>query len=129
MRAAELSTLVERARQGESAAYDTLVDLYANRLYGYLYRLTGSRTEAEDLFQEVFVRVVRTLPAYRDDGRFEGWLFRIATNLVRDHVRRLMRNPPVLSMNWESQGDGDARPEAGSRPPTRRPTPRTAECD
>ena len=110
MRAAELSTLVERARQGESAAYDTLVDLYANRLYGYLYRLTGSRTEAEDLFQEVFVRVVRMLPAYRDDGRFEGWLFRIATNLVRDHVRRLMRNPPGLSMNWEWQGDGDARP-------------------
>lgn len=104
---AELRDLVERARQGDPSAYDTLVDLYANRLYGFLYRLTGSRTDAEDLLQDLFLRVVRTLPQYDHRGALEGWLFRIATNLARDHIRRIRRTPPTLSIQAEPETDGD----------------------
>ncbi len=88
MDAAQLAELIGRAQRREPAAFDTLVDLYGTRLYGYFYRLTGSRHDADDLLQELFVRLVRMIGQYEHDGRFDGWIFRIATNLVRDRVRR-----------------------------------------
>ncbi len=103
----ELTNLIERARLGQADAYDALVDLYANRLFGFLYRLTGSRADAEDLLQDVFIRVVRMLPRYEHRGALEGWLFRIATNLARDHFRRTQRTPPTLSIH------ADPDPDAG----------------
>lgn len=89
----DLAMVIRRAQERDPEAFDTLVEAYSQRLYGYLYRLTSSRDEADDLLQDVFVRVVRTLDRYHHDGRFEAWLFRIATNLVRDRVRRLKRRP------------------------------------
>ena len=80
--------LIHRAKRLEPAAFDTLIDAYSKPLYGYFYRLTGSRNEAEDLLQELFVRVVRSIRRYRDDGRFEAWIYRIAANLVRDGLRK-----------------------------------------
>lgn len=94
MDAAELSHLIGRAQRREAAAFDQLVGLYASRLYGYFYRLTGSRDDAEDLLQELFVRVVRMIVHYQHDGRFDGWIFRIAANLVRDRVRQVRRMRP-----------------------------------
>ncbi|MFQ5490293.1 MAG: RNA polymerase sigma factor [Phycisphaerae bacterium] len=105
-----LEPLIERARQQEPAAFAALIDLYAGRLYGYLYRLTGARAEAEDLLSELFVRLVRTLPQYEHDGRFEGWLFRIATNLARDRLRKVRRAPAVLSLDADQVGQGQDEP-------------------
>lgn len=82
----QLASLIERARQRDAAALDQIVQAYAPRLYGYFYRL--ARPEAEDLLQELFLRVVRNIGQYQHDGRFDAWLFRIAANLVRDRVRR-----------------------------------------
>lgn len=92
MDAAVLDDLIRRARQRDSAAFEALVEIYSPRLYGYFYRLTGRREDAEDLLQEVFVRVVRMIGRYEHDNRFDAWLFRIATNLVRDRVRRQRRS-------------------------------------
>jgi RNA polymerase sigma-70 factor (ECF subfamily) len=89
MNSAQIADLVARAQRADAAAFDELVDAYSPRLYGYFYRLTGARHDAEDLLQEVFVRLVRTLGDYKHDGRFDAWLFRMATNLVRDRVRRI----------------------------------------
>lgn len=107
----ELARLIERAKQLEAGAFDALVDAYGSRLFGYLYRLIGSRDEADDLLGELFARLVRTLPDYQHDGRFEGWLFRIATNLARDRVRKKRRAPITVSLDIEGaggQGDGEA---------------------
>jgi RNA polymerase sigma-70 factor, ECF subfamily len=93
MDAASLDDLIVRAQRRDSAAFDALVEIYSPRLYGYFYRLTGRREDAEDLLQEVFVRVVRMIARYEHDGRFDAWLFRIATNLIRDRVRRHRRSP------------------------------------
>jgi len=100
-----LSDIVRRAQQLESAALEELVDRYSSRLYGFLNRLIGCRDDADELLQEVFVRVVRTISHYVEDGRFEAWLFRIATNLARDRLRRLKRSPISGSIN-------DADPES-----------------
>lgn len=88
MDAFNLTDIIARAQANEPSAFDVLVDMYGRRLYGYFYRATGRRDEAEDLLQELFVRLVGTIGHYQHDGRFESWLFRIATNLVRDRIRR-----------------------------------------
>jgi len=103
---AALAEAIRGAQRGEALAFDRLVDAYAPRLHGFLYRLTGSRQEAEDLLQEVYLRLVRTIAAYSHDGRFDAWLFRIAANLVRDRVRRRRRSPTILS--GEGPEDGEA---------------------
>ena len=104
-----LAAVIRRAQQREPAAFDELVDRFSGRLFGLLYRLTGSRHDAEDLLQEVFLRVVRTLEGYKHEGRFEAWLYRIAVNLVRDHVRRQKRHRTVPEYAGGSQVDGSER--------------------
>ena len=70
--------------------WDEVVRAHSARVYRLAYRLTGNRHDAEDLTQEVFVRVFRSLSSYTP-GTFEGWLHRITTNLFLDMVRRKQR--------------------------------------
>jgi RNA polymerase sigma-70 factor (ECF subfamily) len=108
----ELTHLISRAQAGEAAAFDVLVDTYGPRLYGYFYRASGRRTDAEDLLQDMFVRLVSTLGQYAHDGRFEPWLFRIATNLIRDRIRRSRssrESPWGQSQEHQSQIERDRR--------------------
>jgi RNA polymerase sigma factor (sigma-70 family) len=70
--------------------WDEIVSQHSDRVYRLAYRLTGNRPDAEDLTQEVFVRVFRSLSSYTP-GTFEGWLHRITTNLFLDQARRKQR--------------------------------------
>lgn len=70
--------------------WDEVVDLHSARVYRLAYRLTGNRADAEDLTQEVFVRVFRSLGGFTP-GQFEAWLHRITTNLFLDQARRRAR--------------------------------------
>jgi RNA polymerase sigma-70 factor (ECF subfamily) len=74
----------------EELSWDEVVQRHAARVYRLAYRLTGNQHDAEDLTQEVFVRVFRSLSSYTP-GTFEGWLHRITTNLFLDQVRRKKR--------------------------------------
>jgi RNA polymerase sigma-70 factor (ECF subfamily) len=74
------------AQQGVPT-WDEIVERHSDRVYRLAYRLTGNRHDAEDLTQEVFVRVFRSLSSYTP-GTFEGWLHRITTNLFLDQARR-----------------------------------------
>jgi RNA polymerase sigma-70 factor (ECF subfamily) len=71
-------------------SWEQVVSEHSSRVYRLAYRLTGNRHDAEDLTQEVFVRVFRSLSSYTP-GTFEGWLHRITTNLFLDQVRRRQR--------------------------------------
>ena len=71
-------------------SWDEVVREHADRVYRLAYRLTGNQHDAEDLTQETFVRVFRSLSSYKP-GTFEGWLHRITTNLFLDMVRRRAR--------------------------------------
>lgn len=70
--------------------WEDIVDRHSGRVYRLAYRLTGNRPDAEDLTQEVFVRVFRSLHTYTP-GTFEGWLHRITTNVFLDQARRKQR--------------------------------------
>lgn len=82
----------QEAQQGETGVptWDEIVERHSDRVYRLAYRLTGNRPDAEDLTQEVFVRVFRSLDSYTP-GTFEGWLHRITTNLFLDQARRRQR--------------------------------------
>jgi len=81
--------LVERCLSGEDAAWEDLVKVHTRRVYAICYRFTGSDHEAQDLTQEVFLRVFRTLKSFRaGEGSFLVWLSRVSRNLLIDHYRR-----------------------------------------
>src|SRR5688500_20390767 len=82
------TTSVESA--GGVPTWEEIVEQHSGRVYRLAYRLTGNRPDAEDLTQEVFVRVFRSLDTY-SPGTFEGWLHRITTNLFLDPARRKQR--------------------------------------
>src|SRR6266508_6256514 len=89
--------VVQRAKTGDSEAITQLYEEHAPRLYRYfLPRLGGRSHQAEDLTEEVFVRVLERIESYEDRGLpFGAWLFRIAHNLLIDHQRRLPHQPHV----------------------------------
>jgi RNA polymerase sigma-70 factor, ECF subfamily len=80
----------DREAQWELPSWDEIVRAHSARVYRLAYRLTGNQHDAEDLTQEVFVRVFRSLASYKP-GTFEGWLHRITTNLFLDGARRRQR--------------------------------------
>ena len=83
------STLVERCLSGDDAAWEELVRLHTRRVYGLCYRFTGKDSEAQDLTQDVFMRVFRALGGFRStEGSFTTWLTRLTRNLLIDHYRR-----------------------------------------
>src|SRR4249919_2070265 len=98
MDARAIAVLLTRCQAGDRAAWDTLVDAYWQRLFGYALRATNNAELAQDLVQETFLRIVQRL------GKYEAWLFRILVNLVRDHGRSLARHP-TQSTVIESDGD------------------------
>jgi RNA polymerase sigma-70 factor (ECF subfamily) len=85
--------LVERCLQGDDAAWEIVVSSHGKRIYNLSYRYTNSRDEAEDLTQEILIRVYRNLESYRPEaGSFQNWTLRIARNLIIDFYRRSRRH-------------------------------------
>lgn len=83
------STLVGRCLTGDASAWEDLVRLHTRRVYGLCYRFTGRDSEAQDLTQDVFLRVFRALASFRSaEGCFTTWLTRLTRNLLIDHYRR-----------------------------------------
>jgi RNA polymerase sigma-70 factor (ECF subfamily) len=81
--------LIERCLTGEDTAWEDLVKVYTRRVYAVCYRFTGTDGEAQDLTQEVFLRVFKTLKSFRSgEGSFSVWLNRLTRNLLIDNYRR-----------------------------------------
>ena len=89
--AEEEAALVGRARQGDRSAAGSLVEPWRKPLFGYIYRMVTLRQDAEDLLQDVLVRVLEGIREYRGEARFKSWLFGIATHVCLDHLRKKKR--------------------------------------
>src|SRR4051812_33785733 len=102
--------LMLRVRDADdAAAFEQLVDNYRHRLVGILHHILGNADEAEDLAQEVFLRVYRTRKRYHAQAKFSTWLFTIANNLALNALRSRQRKPTVPLPAQES-GPFGARP-------------------
>jgi RNA polymerase sigma-70 factor, ECF subfamily len=85
--------LVQRCLRGEGPAWEELVQRHTRRVYNICYRFTSNSAEAEDLSQEVFLRIYRTLASYKSAfGGFPTWLTSVTRNLLVDHYRRSRRD-------------------------------------
>jgi RNA polymerase sigma-70 factor (ECF subfamily) len=81
--------LIQQCLRGDGSAWERLVSQHARRIYNLCYRFTGSSAEAEDLSQEVFLKIYRTLESYRaGQGAFTTWMTSVARNLLIDHYRK-----------------------------------------
>ncbi|MFW5791368.1 MAG: RNA polymerase sigma factor [Desulfohalobiaceae bacterium] len=83
-----LQSWVRRARSGERSAFERLVEWYQERVYRLVYYRIRSRADAQELTQDVFLKAYKNLPRLKEDGKFKSWLFSIAVNRARDHLRR-----------------------------------------
>jgi RNA polymerase sigma-70 factor, ECF subfamily len=108
-------SLVSRCLRGDETAWEELVRLHTRKVYGLCFRFTGSGSEAQDLTQEVFLRVFRTLRTFRSaEGAFATWLARVTRNLLIDHYRRTRQERVTDSIEdqlpvLEMAGAGAAR--------------------
>jgi RNA polymerase sigma-70 factor, ECF subfamily len=89
--------LMRRWRRGDATAFAALVDRWQQPVGRFLLRLVGRPDRVPDLCQEVFLRVLRAAPRYRESGRFSTWLFQIALNVARDAARRGRHAPQPLA--------------------------------
>src|SRR5207248_7777874 len=96
-------------RSDEPGAFEELVERYQQRLIGIMHHLIGNADEAEDLAQEVFLRVYRARKKYRARCKFSTWLFTIANNLALNTLRRRRRKPAV-PLNLHDSGPLGPRP-------------------
>ncbi len=101
-------SLVAAHLRGDPAAFRELVRRYGDGVLGYLFRMTGNRDQAEDLFQETFQRVHEKAHTYRG-GSFKSWLFTIATRAAIDTARRRKRRLTV-SLSRETDCEDDPPP-------------------
>lgn len=80
--------LIQKAQKGDTEALEKLIDRYYDNIFSYLFRKVGSIELAEDLTQEVFLRLVKTLSRYRPTGKFSNYVFTIAVNAANDYFRK-----------------------------------------
>lgn len=112
--------LMLRFAAGESQAFDELVDQCEAGLIQYFVYLTRNRATAEDLAQDVFIRIFQAGKGYQPKARFRTWLFRIARNLWIDHCRREQHSAKNLSLDaTTAEGNGLAATLAAPAPETR----------
>ena len=93
--------VVKRAQKGDRLAFAELVELYKDKLYNMAYRMMGNAQEAEDVAQEAFLRAYKNLDSYNAKHKFSTWIYRIATNLCIDKMRK---KKPDYSLDAEVDG-------------------------
>jgi RNA polymerase sigma-70 factor (ECF subfamily) len=96
----DLAQLIIGCKSGDSKCFSQIVDMYASRCYGYFYRLTGNKDLSDELLSELFVKLVEKIASYKG-GSFEGWLFRIASNIFHDYLRSKQRRKKLLDFHKE----------------------------
>ena len=91
----EDSLLIQRYVSGDERALEGLIDKHNQRLSSFIYSKVGNRSITEDIFQDTFIKVIKTLRrgTYNEEGKFLPWIMRIAHNLIIDHFRKSSRMP------------------------------------
>lgn len=91
--------LVQAFKHGNEEVFEEIVRRYQKKVYNTTYRMMGNPEDANDLAQEVFIRVYRNLERFQGKSSFSTWLFTIATNICRDELRKRQRRVPVQSLS------------------------------
>src|SRR6185295_19061844 len=110
--------LIRRLQQRDERAFKEVVRLYQHKVYNLVYRMIGNREEAEDVAQEVFVTLFKSIDSFRGEAKFSTWLYRIATNHTKNRLKYLGRR------SYKATGELDEAAErelATAQPSAMRP--------
>jgi RNA polymerase sigma-70 factor (ECF subfamily) len=102
--------LMLRFQGGDAVAFETLFVRHSRAMVNFAYRFVRSREVAEELAQEIFIRLHDAAPSYRVEARFTTWLYRIATNVCLNEVRRPHYRAPHRSIETGGRDEGEGRP-------------------
>ncbi len=91
-----LNNIIKVAREGDLAAFEQLVTLFERRIFGFAFRHVSNREDAEDITQDIFIKLYKKLGSYDSTQGFTTWLFTIATNTIYDFLRRKRAKPELL---------------------------------
>jgi len=98
------ANLIARAVGGDTAAFQQLVEQHRSMVYRVAYQFAGNHYDAEDITQDVFIKIYRSLPRFRQDAQFTSWIYRIAMNACIDHRRR---QSPAAIVPFATAAGGD----------------------
>ena len=113
--------LIARAAEGDSSAFQLLVEQHRSMVYRVAYQFAGNHYDAEDIAQDVFIKVYRSLSRFRQDSQFTSWIYRIAMNACIDHRRRQLSAgtaPSGARFNEDAEQQMVNTPEDGPGPET-----------
>ena len=110
---ADLDPLIAAAQRGEPRALRALFERYRNDVQRIAFRVVGPSADLEDVAQEAFIQIFRSLPTYRGSAKFSTWLYRVVTNVARMHVRHERSRP---RLGGAPDGLLEARPDYGQTP-------------
>ncbi|MBN1766138.1 MAG: RNA polymerase sigma factor [Sedimentisphaerales bacterium] len=94
-----LEEIIRLCQQGRPEAFHSLLREFGPKLYRFFLRTSGSVHDAEDLLQDIFVKLLEKIKDYQHQGRFESWLFCVAANMVRDRSRKKQRRGTVVPLH------------------------------
>ena len=106
------AALIARAQRGDTAAFRQLFLRHREQVSRIVFRMIGPSADVEDVVQEVFLNVYRSLPSFRGDAKFSTWLYRLATNVTRMHLRRGRSRPKFADVEVP-EAPRESRPPDG----------------
>lgn len=101
------SELIKRCQQGDLEAFEQLIAAYEKKMINYCWRMLGNPSDAEDAAQEVFIKVFRFIESFTGQSFFSTWLYRIASNVCLDILRKKKRQPADTVSLYQSGAEGD----------------------
>ncbi len=117
---AEERELIERLRRHDEAAFNRFVLQYQERVFRLLLRMIGDSAEAEDLAQEVFISIFKSIESFRGDSQLSTWVYRVAANHCRNRIKYLTRRRRKLTDQYDEQDEGEVHQvQARPNPPDR----------
>lgn len=113
--------LIRKLRARDERAFREIVAMYSDRVFNLTYRMLGNRAEAEDVAQEVFITVFKSIDSFRGDAKFSTWLYRITANHCKNRIKYLARRHDRSKAEYDERIDSGNPSQAPTAP---KPSPR-----
>ncbi len=113
--------LIRKLRDRDERAFREMVELHRDRVFNLTFRMLGNREEAEDVAQEVFITVFKSIDSFRGDAKFSTWLYRIAANHCKNRIKYLARRHDRDKAPYDEKSERAIAAASTAPPPASRP--------
>ena len=114
----EEKSLIIKAKRGDIEAFEQLIEIYQKKVFNIALRMIGNYEDANDMAQEVFIRVFRSLKDFKEQSTFSTWIYRITTNVCLDEIRKRKNKKVVYIDEDVKNDDGEIKRQVESDDPT-----------